>query len=264
LKIGVEQLVAAYRNSTPVVGRDAPVSIEIESGDMVGLIGPNGSGKTTLLRTIARLHLPTSGRVVMGETPLATMGAREVARSIAVVHQNPPVPSDITVRQLVSHGRYPHIGFLERLSGAEAHIVEGAIERCDLADLADRKVSELSGGERQRAWLALAVAQQPKVLLLDEPTSALDVAHQLSVLDLIRQLNHDRGITVVIVLHDVNHALRFCKRIIALKKGDVVFDRRADAPRDGLNEQLGSLYGATVHTLSDPGTGEPVCIFGPA
>ena len=262
MKIQVDELVARYREGDPVVGRGRPLSLEVESGSMVGLIGPNGSGKSTLLRVLARLHKPASGRVILGDRDLAAMGGNELARTVAVVHQNPPLPSDISVQQLVSHGRYPHIGFLERLSGAEAHIVDGAIERCDLGHLAHRKVSELSGGERQRAWLAMAVAQQPSIMLLDEPTSALDVAHQLSVLTLLAELNQDRGITVVIVLHDVNLALRFCDRVVALRGGDPAFDERVAALPDGFESLLSDLYGTPVFSVPHPDTGERVCLFG--
>lgn len=200
------------------------VSLAVDAGDWVALVGRNGCGKSTLLRLLGGTARPDSGTVLLEGRPVADMRRREVARRIAVLHQHlPPMPG-MTVRQLVAQGRYPHRGPLSMLWRPEDDQVTDALTATGVEGLGDRAVDSLSGGERQRVRLALALAQQTPVLLLDEPTAFLDVRHQLEVLMLVRRLHRERRLTVVAVLHELDHAARFADRIVALAAGRVAAD----------------------------------------
>jgi len=256
MKLTVRDLTLGY-GGRPVV---ESVSLEIEPGEMVAIVGPNGSGKSTLLRGMSRLQKPDSGQVLLGESDIRAMGAREVARTLAILPQSPDAGSDLTVRELVWRGRYPHQGILQRATTADNEAVDWALTAADLHDFADRALGSLSGGERQRAWIALALAQQPRVLLLDEPTSFLDIQHQVEVMHLLRRLNRE-GMTVVAVLHDLVLAGRFADRIIALRQGRVVFD---GAPLDVLKpEPLQYVFNVPMVVLTDPDTGMPIPLSRP-
>lgn len=242
-----------------VLGHPEGVSLALAESDFAAIIGPNGSGKSTLVRTLCRLQRPTTGRVLIDGREVGSIGTREVARVLALVAQSPPVPSDMTVADLVAMGRYPHRGFAEQLSAGDRRIVDSAISRCDIDGFRDRRVATLSGGERQRAWIAAALAQEPRILLLDEPTSALDIRHQLAVMDLLRGLNEREGITIGIVVHDINLAARVCSRVIALRRGQVVADGE---PRDVITAALmREVFGVEAEIGSDPGTGAVVCRY---
>ena len=234
-------------------------SLRIAEGDVVALCGPNGSGKSTLLRVLSRLLRPSEGRVLLRAEPVDTLPRKALARKVAYMPQSPTSPPGVTVREMIGYGRSPHTSWLRPLGTDDHARVDEAIRLCDLGPLEHRLVSTLSGGERQRAWLAMAVAQQPELLLLDEPVSALDVGHQLDVLDLLRQLNQQRGTTIVIVLHDINLAVRFCRSLAALRQGRIV----AAGPirtvlTSALLEQVFEVR-AEVHTL--PSLDYPVCTF---
>ena len=231
------------------------VSLEIDAGEMVAIVGPNGSGKSTLVRGMGRLRKPVTGRVLLGETDIRAMGAREVARLLAVLPQAPDAGGDLTVRELVWRGRYPHQGIFQRATRPDYEAVEWAMHAADVGTFAERPLGELSGGERQRAWIALALAQQPKVLLLDEPTSFLDIAHQVEVMHLLRRLNRE-GMTVVVVLHDLVLAGRHADRVVALRDGRVEFD---GAPSDVLEPRaLERVFNVPMMVLRDPETGAPI------
>jgi len=242
-----------------VLGSPEPVTLSLAESDFAAIIGPNGSGKSTLLRTLCRLQKPTTGRVLIDGRPLAEVGTKEVARVLALVAQSPPVPSDMTVTDLVAMGRFPHRGFAEQLSSEDRALVDSAIARCDIEAFRSRRVATLSGGERQRAWIAAALAQQPRILLLDEPTSALDIRHQLAVMDLLRGLNEREGITIAIVVHDINLAARACSRVIALRKGQIAAD---GPPREVLTPTLmREVFGVEAEIGSDPATGAVLCRY---
>lgn len=231
------------------------VSLQIESGEMVAIVGPNGSGKSTLLRGLGRLHRPTSGRVLLGDSDIRTLGPKEVARMLAVLPQSPGGGMDLTVRELVWRGRYPHQGLLQRATQSDHEAVAWAMAATDVAHMAERTIAELSGGERQRAWIALALAQQPRVLLLDEPTSFLDIQHQVETMELLRRLNA-AGMTVVAVVHDLVLAARYANRVVAIRDGAIQFD---GAPADVLNpEALERVFGIPMMVLKDPETGQPI------
>lgn len=251
MKLTVENLSLGYSGRTVV----KDVSLEIAPGEMVAIVGANGSGKSTLLRGMSRLQKPESGRVLLGETDIRALGAREVARVLAILPQSPDAGADLTVRELVWRGRYPHQGILQRATQPDYEAVDWALHAADVTALAGRPLAELSGGERQRAWIALALAQQPKVLLLDEPTSFLDIAHQVEVMHLLRRLNHE-GMTVVAVLHDLVLAGRHADRIIAIRDGRVEFD---GPPKQVLEPRaLERVFNVPMIVLQDPETGLPI------
>ena len=251
MKLTVRDLTLAYSGRTVVDG----VSLEIDAGEMVAIVGPNGSGKSTLLRGMSRLQRPERGQVLLGETDIRSMGARDVARTLAILPQNPDGGLDLTVRELTWRGRYPHQGLLQRATRADAEAVEWAMESADVQGFSERMLGTLSGGERQRAWIALALAQQPKVLLLDEPTSFLDIAHEVEVMHLLRRLNHE-GITVVAVLHDLPMAGRFADRVIAIRDGRVAFDGPPKVVFEPL--ALERVFSVPMMVLADPETGLPI------
>ena len=231
------------------------VDLTFARGEMVGIIGRNGSGKSTLLKLIGRLLAPGAGAVYLDGKALASMPMGELARNTSVLPQAPAPPAELTVRELVGYGRYPHVPWLRRLGVQDHTIIEGAIEACRLEDLADRRLDTLSGGERQKAWVAMALAQQPRVMLLDEPVTFLDLGHQLEVMDLVGRLNRDEGITVVAVMHDLNLAARYCERLVALKAGRVC----ADGPTAEVMSPtvLREVFGIEARIGRDPVTGRP-------
>ncbi|MCX7618942.1 ABC transporter ATP-binding protein [Tepidiforma sp.] len=253
MNLAVERLTLAHGRRDVV--RD--VSFDIVAGEMVAILGPNGSGKSTLLRGMARLHPPRSGRVLLDGRDIRAMNSRHVARVLAILPQAPSSGLDLTVRELAFRGRYPHQGFLQRVTRHDIEAVEWALEATDALALADRPLAALSGGERQRAWIAMALAQEPRILLLDEPTTFLDVAHQVEVMHLLRRLNA-RGITIVAVLHDLALAGRFTSRIIAIRDGQVAFDGPPSAVLDP--EALERVFGVPMLVLPDPDTGLPIPI----
>jgi iron complex transport system ATP-binding protein len=197
------------------------LDLEVLEGEVVALVGPNGSGKSTLLRALGRVLKPKGGAVLLEGRAMAEWPTREVARRLALLPQGPTLTNDMSVNELVWMGRSPHQGLLGLPTQADRSAVEWALSETGVDYLAQRRMLSLSGGERQRVWLAMALAQQPQVLLLDEPTTFLDLSHQLEVLELIRYLNAEHGLTVVMVLHDLNQAARYAGRIVALKDGCV-------------------------------------------
>lgn len=241
-----------------VDGRDLlkDVTIRFRPGEMAGLVGHNGSGKSTLLKLLARQQMPSRGAVHYGDRPAAALGAQDFARKIAYLPQDVTAANAMTVRELVACGRYPWHGALGRFSALDRQKVEEALALTHLEPMADRLVDTLSGGERQRAWIAMLMAQDTECLLLDEPTSALDIAHQMDVLALVRRLSHDRGLSVVIVLHDINMAGRFCDRLYALKAGELIAEGR---PAEMMTpENLQRIYGIAMNVTRHPGLDIPL------
>ncbi|WP_409368759.1 ABC transporter ATP-binding protein [Lysinibacillus sp. 38-6] len=200
------------------------INLKINEGEVVSLIGPNGSGKSTLLRVISRLLKPNSGKVYLNEQNIHAMKTKEVAKTLTMLPQMNNHQIDLTVRELVELGRHPHSGGKTVLSKADKEIVDWAIDVTGLQHYQNRVLPSMSGGERQRAWIAMTVAQHPKVLLLDEPTTYLDIAHQLEVMELVKELNDKYKMTVIMVLHDINQAAQNSGRLIVLKNGKIHFD----------------------------------------
>lgn len=221
-----------------------PLTLDLTAGRMIGLVGHNGSGKSTLVKLLARQHKPGQGEVDFLGRRLAQWGARELARKLGYMPQRIPLASGLLVRELVGLGRYPWHGALGRFSAQDRGKVDDALAMTDVAAFADRPVDTLSGGERQRAWLAMLLAQEAECLILDEPISALDIAHQVEMLALLRQVAQARGASVLIVLHDINMAARFCDEILALRAGRLI-DR--GEPDDVLvPDRLQAIYGIAM------------------
>ena len=211
-------VTAGYRNRTVL----DDVSLEIEAGEAIALLGPNGSGKTTLLRVLAGTITPTDGRVELFGRPIGSWTRAEIARVVTVLPQGMELPAGFRVADVVALGRVPHASSRFSVPPDDAAVVAEALADAGASDLATRPTSELSGGERQRVLLAMALAQQPRLLLMDEPTLHLDLGHQLALLELVAHLRRSRRITVVAVLHDPNLAVRFADRILLLQHGRVV------------------------------------------
>jgi iron complex transport system ATP-binding protein len=234
------------------------VDFQALRGQVTALVGPNGSGKSTLLKVCTKLLAPRAGSIVLEAEAINRLSTREMAKRLAVLPQGPVAPANLSVHDLVEQGRYAQVGPFGMLRRQDHQAITHAIELVGLTALADRAVDTLSGGERQRAWLALALAQQTALLALDEPTTFLDIGHQLEVLELIRQLNQTHGLTIVMVLHDLNHAASFSDQMVVLHQGRV---RAAGAPWDILQpELLREVFGVVASVITDPQTGKPLIV----
>ena len=235
-----------------------PLDLQIPQGQVCGLIGHNGSGKSTLIKLLARQQSASGGRILLDGEDLASYSSREFARRVAYLPQQPAATDQLTVRELVRFGRQPWHGLLGRFGPDDQRAVARAMALTQIEPYADRLVESLSGGERQRVWLAALIAQQTRYLLLDEPTSALDVAHQVEVLALIRQLSHELDLGVVLVLHDINMAARYCDRLVALREGALL---RQGTPEELMTTAtLADIYQLPMRVLAHPVTGEPVSV----
>ena len=227
------------------------VSLCVAAGELVGLIGPNGAGKTTLLRAVAAL-VPATGRVWLTGTALERLDARDVAQRAARVAQSASIdPSlGLSVAEVVLGGRAPHLGRWQWETRHDRAVAAEALRRTTSDDLAERLVAELSGGERQRVFLARALAQEPRLLLLDEPTANLDLAHQLRVLGLVRELVRETGMAAIAAIHDVELAARFGDRLVLLADGRVVAE---GPPAEVLTaDRLAQVYGVSAIVEPNP------------
>jgi iron complex transport system ATP-binding protein len=234
------------------------LDISVARGEILALVGPNGCGKSTLLRGLARLLKPNGGTVCLDGKEIHQIPTKELARKIGVLPQNSTAPEGLTVHELVAQGRFPHQGWLQQWSEVDERATQEALRITNMLPLADRQIDTLSGGQRQRAWIAMALAQDTDILLLDEPTTFLDIAYQLDVLDLARRLNREKGMTIVLVLHDLNQAARYADRMIVLGSGRVVAD---GTPQEVLTaEMLAAVFGVVVNIVIDPASGTPVCL----
>ena len=226
------------------------LSLDIPKSRIVSLIGANGCGKSSLLKTISRAVVPKTGYPVYNGEPILKCPPKQVARKIAYLAQVHSSPPDIDVSTLVSYGRYPYMKFGHGLTGKDKTIVDDAIHMTGLTELRSHAINTLSGGERQRAWIAMTVAQQPEILILDEPTTYLDIGYQVDVLELVRKLNAERGITILMVLHDLNLAARYSDALYMIKDG-TVFD--SGTPSEVLTkENLRHVFGIDAQIFSDP------------
>lgn len=230
------------------------INLVVRRGAMLGLVGPNGAGKTSLIKVAAGLIRPSRGEVTYEGRPLYSMDERERGRLIALMSQNPGVGFGFRVEDVVAMGRYPHRRRFEPLGKSDYDVIRRAMEVARVWHLKDRRITTLSGGERQRVFLARALAQSPRLLILDEPTANLDIRYQLEILHLIRRLNQEEGLTVVAALHDLTLALRFCDEVAALSQGKIVAAGRA---RDVLTEDLvREVFGVRARVGDDPETGQ--------
>lgn len=236
------------------------LSISFTKPEIVSIIGPNGSGKTTLLKALCRLLTPNEGTVYLNSKDINKMSSEQTAKFISVMAQSAQAPNGITVSELVSYGRLPHQKMFASLNEEDKRIINEAIKFTELEPLLHRFVTTLSGGERQRVWLAMALAQEPQILLLDEPTTYLDVHHQLELMELIVKLHRLKKITVIMVLHDLNHAARYSERLIAIKNGNIMADGSVEEVF--VENIIEDLYDVKTLVLNPcvNGVSYPVCI----
>ncbi|MCD9024443.1 ABC transporter ATP-binding protein [Cohnella silvisoli] len=225
--------------------------LSIRKGEMASIVGPNGSGKSTVLRLLTRLVRPNKGIVYLEGEAIALMNTKQVARKLTMLPQTQDPNLDLTVRDLVKQGRHPHLKWYEECRNEHEDAVDWALQMTDMTKLQHRSLYTLSGGERQRAWIAMAVAQTPHTLLLDEPTTYLDVAHQLEVMELLQFLNRKQGITIVMVMHDLNQASRYSDRIIAMKDGKLV--SQGSPAEVFLPDFFSQVFGIEANVYEDEG-----------
>ncbi|MFC9534691.1 ABC transporter ATP-binding protein [Streptomyces sp. NPDC056975] len=255
-RLSTSALTLAYEDRTVVHDLD----LAVPDGRVTVIVGPNACGKSTTLRALGRLLKPRSGAVLLDGEALTRLPTKKIAQQIGLLPQTPVAPEAITVADLVARGRQPHQHWWQQWSDADERAVTEAMERTDVAALADRSVDELSGGQRQRVWIAMALAQETELLLLDEPTTYLDIAHQVEVLDLVRQLNHDKDRTVVLVLHDLNQAARYADHLVAMKSGRIVAE---GPPTEVVTADLvREVFGLDCVVVPDPVTGSPLIVPG--
>lgn len=210
------------------------LSLTIKTNKITTIIGPNGCGKSTLLKAISKNMKIQSGQIMIEDIDLKHYPVKKLAKLMAILPQSPKVPSDFSVGELVGFGRHPFIPFGRRFSQKDYDVVNWALNKTDMRSFKCRKVANLSGGERQRAWIAMALAQEPKILLLDEPTTYLDIAHQFETLELIKEIADKMSMTIVMVLHDINQAARYSDEIIVMKDGTVMAQ---GTPKATINEK---------------------------
>ncbi|WP_314587207.1 ABC transporter ATP-binding protein [Paenibacillus terrigena] len=253
-RLFTEKLHIAYDNRLIV----EDLNLVIPEGKITALVGANGSGKSTILKTMARIMKPQKGTVILDGRSLHRQSTREVAKQLAILPQNPTAPDGLTVSELVSYGRFPHQKGFGNLNKEDQEMIQWALQVTGMSAFSMHPVDQLSGGQRQRAWIAMALAQGTDLLFLDEPTTFLDMAHQLEVLKLLEQLNQDQKRTIVMVVHDLNHASRFAQHMVAIKSGKVV---SSGSPTEVITpDVMRDVFGIEADIVPDPRTGLPLCL----
>lgn len=237
----------SYGNNKVLKG----VSFKIEKGKITTLKGPNGCGKSTLLSLMTKNLYPKSGNIFIDGWNIQNLTLKEFAKRVAIVHQYNQARDDITVEELVALGRTPHKKFFEGKNDEDERMIEWSLDVTDLSNLGKAQVAKLSGGQRQRVWIAMALCQGTKVLFLDEPTTYLDIRYQIEILRLINRLNLEFGMTIVMVLHDINQAIQYSDRIVGLRDGCVTVQ---GDPRDVVtSESLRELFDVDLRVLTIDG-----------
>ena len=217
------------------------VSFKIEGGTITTIMGANGCGKSTLFSLMTKNLYPRKGNIFLSGKNIQNLSLKEFARKVSIVHQYNTSSDDITVERLVSFGRTPHMKMMQARTQEDEELIQWAMEVTNVEKYKSREVSRLSGGQRQRVWIAMALAQNTKILFLDEPTTYLDIRYQIEILELIQKLNEEYGITIIMVLHDINQAIHFSQEVIGLKDGMVSFQGN---PQEVINrEGICDLYG---------------------
>jgi iron complex transport system ATP-binding protein len=248
------QLQTGYDGPPIISGLD----VSIPKGRITSIIGPNGCGKSTLLKALARLLPLQAGEVLMNGRSLAKLSSRQIAHEMAILPQSPLAPPNLTVKELVAYGRYPHQRGFGQLKKKDREKIGWALESTNLTDLAERRVDALSGGQRQRVWIAMALAQDTEMILLDEPTTYLDLVHQLEVLQLLQRLNVESARTIALVIHEINMAARFSDHIIAMKEGKIIAE---GPPVQVITEDvLRRVFNIDAVITQEPHNGSPVCL----
>ena len=249
-----EGISVAYHQNIVIPAMD----VQIPGGNMTSIIGPNGCGKSTLLKALSRMTPVREGHVFLDGSQIAKMSTVEVAKKMAILPQGPQAPGGLTVKELVSYGRYPHQRGFGRLKKEDHEAVDWALSITDMEGLAGRDMDALSGGQRQRAWIAMALAQDTPLILLDEPTTYLDMTHQLEVLELLEDLNKKQKKTIAMVLHDLNLAARFSDWMIAMRSGRVLYK---GTPEEIMTKKtLADVFSLDASISRHPWTGKPICL----
>ena len=249
-----EQLTLAYGKK--IIAES--LNVTIPDGHFTAIIGPNGCGKSTLLRTLSRLMTPTHGHVYLDGEEIQHYASKEVARRIGLLAQNATTPGDISVQELVARGRYPHQPLFSRWRQEDEDAVQNAMLATGIVNLANQSVDTLSGGQRQRVWIAMVLAQDTSIMLLDEPTTWLDISHQIDLLELLSELNRERGFTLAAVLHDLNQACRYATHLIAMRDGKIIAE---GAPREIVTpEFIEAVYGLRCMIIEDPVAHTPLVV----
>jgi len=234
------------------------LNLQVPDGRLTALVGANGSGKSTILKAMSRILKPSGGQVLLDGKSIDRHSTRDVARRLAILPQQPASPEGLTVEELVAFGRFPHQRGFGTLNADDKRAIRRALSVTGMESFADRPVDQLSGGQRQRAWIAMAIAQETELLFLDEPTTFLDMAHQLEVLQLLRRLNREEGRTIVMVVHDLNHASLYADHVVAIQGGRIVAQ---GAPADVITQRmLREVFGVDAEIVVDPRSGMPVCL----
>lgn len=252
--ITTEHLIASYGNK-PIIH---DLTLEIPEKKITTLIGPNGCGKSTLLKSISRLLKTQSGSIYLDGQKIQHYKTKALAKKMAILPQSMEVPEGLTVFELVSYGRFPYQKGFGTLSTLDHEKIHWAIEMTGLSSIKNQNVDALSGGQRQRVWIAMALAQDTNILILDEPTTYLDMAHQLDILLLLEKLNQDEERTIIMAIHDLNHASRFAHHMIAMKDGALV---TAGTPKEVMTvANLKTIFDIEATLIPSPQNGNPICL----
>ena len=253
-RLNGEQVKIGYGDTTIINNLD----VEVPDGTVTSIIGPNGCGKSTLLKALSRLLSIKDGAIHLDGQSIHAQSTKEIAKKIAILPQSPEVADGLTVGELVSYGRFPHQKGFGRLTAEDKKEIDWALSVTDTSEFRHRSINDLSGGQRQRVWIAMALAQRTDIIFLDEPTTYLDICHQLEILELVQKLNKEQGCTIVMVLHDINQAIRFSDHLIAMKEGNIVAN---GTTQEVLTKDiLEKVFNIDVVLDEDPRTGKPLLV----
>ncbi|EHQ77848.1 ferrichrome ABC transporter, ATP-binding protein FhuC [Staphylococcus epidermidis VCU057] len=253
-RLSGEQVKIGYGDSTIINNLD----VAIPDGKVTSIIGPNGCGKSTLLKALSRLLSIKEGEINLDGKSIHATSTKEIAKKIAILPQSPEVPDGLTVGELVSYGRFPHQKGFGRLTAEDKKEIDWALSVTGTSEFRHRTINDLSGGQRQRVWIAMALAQRTDIIFLDEPTTYLDICHQLEILNLVKKLNEEEGCTIVMVLHDINQAIRFSDHLITMKAGDIVATGQTDEVLT--KDILEKVFNIDGVLDIDPRTGKPILV----
>lgn len=253
----IKNITFAYQDK---ITRLNQINSEIKKGEITTILGPNGCGKSTLLGIMTNNYYPQEGRVMLDGKVINKYKPKELAKILGVVHQDNIAPTDMTVEKLAYYGRLPHKNTFSSDTEQDEKMVEWALKCTGLYDKRHMTIDTLSGGQRQRVWIAMALAQDTPLLFLDEPTSNLDIYFQYEILELVKQLCEEHGLTIVMVLHDINQAIRYSDTIIAMKEGKIIAEGN---PKEVVTEQLiYDVYGVQVAVKEDDDVGKYIVPLG--